>query len=83
MVIKTGRAPYSERWGARIAEQRELRRWTRPQLASELDVSRQAVKAWETGVYPPSDRHRIRLARLFNMEPNALFDLRLDDEVAA
>ena len=83
MVITTGRPTYSERWGQRIAEQRNLRGWDRSDLAGELGVSRQAVAAWEAGDYPPKDLHRVRIARLFNMEPNALFDLRLDDEVEA
>ena len=83
MVIQTGRPTYAERWGTRIAEQRHLRGLDVPELADVLGVSRQAVRAWETGKYPPSDTHRIKIARYFNMEPNGLFDLRLDDEVAA
>lgn len=83
MVIQTGRPTYAERWGQRISEQRNLRGLDISGLAIALGVSRQAVKAWETGKYTPSDTHRIKLARFFNMEPNGLFDLRLDDEVAA
>ena len=83
MVIQTGRATYAERWGERISEQRNLRGLDVSGLADVLGVSRQAVRAWETGKYPPSDNHRIKIARFFNMEPNGLFDLRLEDEVAA
>ena len=80
MVIDAGRATYPERWGATIKELRTSRGLTVQQFAVELGVSRQAVKVWENGNFPPSDRNRILIARFFNIPPTILFDLRLDDE---
>lgn len=80
MVIEVGTPNYPLRWGRTIRQMRELRGLTILELASELNITRQTVMAWESGRVPPSDRNRIMLARFFNVQPNVLFDLRMDDE---
>ncbi len=44
------------------------------QLGEALDVSRQAVNAIETGKYDPSLPLAFKIARLFNMPVQEIFD---------
>ena len=53
---------------------REERSWTQAQLADALDVSRQTVNALETGRYDPSLPLAFRLAELFELAIEELFD---------
>jgi putative transcriptional regulator len=55
----------------RLRELRSERNWTQGKLAHELDVSRQTVNAIETGKYDPSLPLAFRIAWLF--------DLRIED----
>jgi putative transcriptional regulator len=55
----------------RVRELRSERNWTQGKLAHELDVSRQTVNAIETGKYDPSLPLAFRIAWLF--------DLRIED----
>ena len=80
MQIEMGTPTYPERWGRRLAELRAIRGLSQSELATEIGVSRQSVKVWEQGKFPPSDRNRILLARFFRTEPGIMFDLRSDDE---
>ncbi len=58
----------------RLKELRSERGWTQAQLAEELDVSRQAVNAVETGKYDPSLPLAFRIARLFGLPIQEIFD---------
>lgn len=58
----------------RLKELRSARGWTQAQLAEELDVSRQAVNAVETGKYDPSLPLAFRIARLFRVPIEEIFD---------
>ena len=51
--------------------------WTQAQLARELEVSRQAVNAIETGKYDPSLPLAFRVARLFG---HPIEDIFIDNE---
>lgn len=53
---------------------RAMRNWSQAELAGRLDVSRQAVNAIETGKYDPSLPLAFKLARLFEMPIEAIFD---------
>lgn len=53
---------------------RAMRNWSQADLAEHLDVSRQAVNAIETGKYDPSLPLAFKLARLFNMPIEEIFD---------
>ncbi|MEY4270946.1 MAG: hypothetical protein RLZZ58_2162 [Pseudomonadota bacterium] len=53
---------------------RAMRDWSQADLADQLDVSRQAVNAIETGKYDPSLPLAFKLARLFAMPIEAIFD---------
>lgn len=48
--------------------------WSQAELAGRLDVSRQAVNAIETGKYDPSLPLAFRIARLFAMSIEEIFD---------
>ncbi|MEL6200589.1 MAG: helix-turn-helix transcriptional regulator [Pseudomonadota bacterium] len=63
----------------RLKVLRAERDWTQAQLASALEVSRQTVNAIETGKFDPSLTLAFRVARLFEMPIEAIFD---DGEVA-
>jgi len=47
--------------------------WTQAQLASELDVSRQTVNAIEKGKFDPSLPLAFKVARLFGMSIEDVF----------
>jgi len=53
---------------------RAMRSWSQAELADRLDVSRQAVNAIETGKYDPSLPLAFKLARLFDMPIEEIFD---------
>ena len=52
----------------------EISNWRQAELADRLDVSRQAVNAIETGTYDPSLPLAFKLARLFEMPIEDIFD---------
>lgn len=58
----------------RLKVLRAERNWSQAELAVELDVSRQAVNAIETGKHDPSLPLAFRIARLFNMTIEEIFD---------
>ncbi|MBH0113117.1 helix-turn-helix transcriptional regulator [Novosphingobium sp. YJ-S2-02] len=62
----------------RLKVLRAERSWSQAQLAEYLDVSRQAVNAIETGKHDPSLPLAFRIARLFNLAIEDIFD----DELA-
>ena len=53
---------------------RATRDWTQLDLAVALDVSRQTVNAIETGKYDPSLPLAFRLARLFGLSIEEIFE---------
>jgi putative transcriptional regulator len=52
---------------------RAQRDWTQADLARALEVSRQTVNAIETGKYDPSLPLAFKLARLFSLPIEAIF----------
>lgn len=58
----------------RLKVLRAERDWSQQHLAERLQVSRQSVNAIETGKYDPSLPLAFRLARLFEMKIEELFD---------
>lgn len=58
----------------RLKVLRAERDWSQAELGARLDVSRQAVNAIETGKYDPSLPLAFRIARLFNMAIEEIFD---------
>ena len=53
---------------------RAERDWSQADLADRLGVSRQTVNAVETGKYDPSLPLAFRIARLFDLSIEAIFD---------
>lgn len=64
---------------SRIRELRERFGWSQGELAEKLEVSRQTVNAIETGKYDPSLPLAFKLARLFDMPIEDIFN---DDDSA-
>ena len=58
---------------SRVRELREHRNWSQGELAERLEVSRQTVNAIETGKYDPSLPLAFRIARLFELSLEAIF----------
>lgn len=58
----------------RLKVLRAERNWSQAELAMQLDVSRQAVNAIETGKHDPSLPLAFKLARLFNLSIEEIFD---------
>jgi putative transcriptional regulator len=69
MVSLAGRAVKN-----RLKVLRAERNWSQADLGERLDVSRQAVNAIETGKYDPSLPLAFRIARLFAMRIEEIFD---------
>ena len=53
---------------------RAMRNWSQAELAERLDVSRQTVNALETGKYDPSLPLAFKIARLFQMPVEEIFE---------
>ena len=58
----------------RLRELRATREWSQSDLAQKLEVSRQTVNALETGRYDPSLPLAFKIARLFNVAIEDVFD---------
>jgi putative transcriptional regulator len=58
----------------RLRVLRAERQWSQADLAARLDVSRQAVNAIETGKHDPSLPLAFRIARLFDLRIEEIFD---------
>lgn len=57
-----------------IRQLRGERGWSQAVLAEKLDISRQSVNAVETGRYDPSLPLAFRIARLFGVAIEAIFE---------
>ena len=57
-----------------IRQLRGERGWSQAVLAEKLDVSRQSINAIETGRYDPSLPLALRIARLFGVPVEMIFD---------
>ena len=53
---------------------RAMRNWSQADLAERLDVSRQTINALETGKYDPSLPLAFKIARLFQMPVEEIFE---------
>lgn len=58
----------------RLRVLRAEREWSQATLAGELAVSRQTVNAIETGKYDPGLPLAFKMARLFNLAIEDIFD---------
>ena len=58
----------------RLKVLRAERNWSQAELGDRLGVSRQAVNAIETGKYDPSLPLAFKLARLFEMRIEEIFE---------
>jgi putative transcriptional regulator len=64
----------------RLKVLRAERNWSQADLADKLDVSRQSVNAIETGKYDPSLPLAFKIARVFGLSIEQIFN---EDESAA
>ena len=66
----------------RLKVLRAERDWTQADLAEKLEVSRQTINAIEKGKFDPSLPLAFKLARLFSMSIESIFDdeVRVDAE---
>ena len=58
----------------RLRELRDRHAWSQGELAAQLDVSRQTVNAIETGKFDPSLPLAFRIAKLFRMNIESIFE---------
>ncbi|HXP11873.1 MAG TPA: helix-turn-helix transcriptional regulator [Acidobacteriaceae bacterium] len=58
----------------RMRDLRALRGWSQALLAEQLEVSRQSVNAIETGRYDPSLPLAFRIARIFALPIEQIFE---------
>jgi putative transcriptional regulator len=60
---------------SKLRELREAKDWSQSDLADKLGVSRQTVNAIETEKYDPSLPLAFKVARLFKMSIEEIFDM--------
>jgi putative transcriptional regulator len=58
----------------RLRDLRALRGWSQAHLAEQLEVSRQSVNAIETGRYDPSLPLAFRIAKIFALPIEQIFE---------
>jgi putative transcriptional regulator len=58
----------------RLKDLRAERGWSQAALAEKLEVSRQSVNAIETGKYDPSLPLAFRIARIFGLRIEEIFE---------
>jgi putative transcriptional regulator len=58
----------------RLRELRAVREWSQSDLAEKLEVSRQTINAIETGKYDPSLPLAFKVARLFKLRIEDIFE---------
>ena len=58
----------------RLKVLRAERGWSQADLADRLEVSRQSINAIESGKYDPSLPHAFKIARIFNLPIEQIFD---------
>lgn len=58
---------------------RAMKNLSQAALADELGVSRQTINAMEAGKYAPSTILALKLAQLFDVSVNDIFELEDDD----
>lgn len=58
----------------RLRVLRAERKWSQADLAEQLNISRQSVNAIETGKYDPSLPLAFKIARLFKMQIEEIFN---------
>jgi putative transcriptional regulator len=58
----------------RLRELREKRNWSQAELGERLSVSRQTINALETEKYDPSLPLAFRIARLFKLKIEDIFE---------
>lgn len=63
----------------RLRVLRAERNWSQAELADRLNVSRQTINALETGKYDPSLILAFKIAKLFDMDIEAVFQPTDDD----
>jgi len=59
----------------RLKALRAQKGWSQQELADRLEVSRQSVNAIETGKYDPSLPLAFKIAKLFGMAIEAIFEV--------
>ena len=58
----------------RLKVLRAERSWSQADLADRLEVSRQSINAIETGKYDPSLPLAFKIARIFDLQIEQIFD---------
>lgn len=58
----------------RLRELRAVKEWSQSDLAEKLEVSRQTINAIETGKYDPSLPLAFKVARLFKLRIEDIFE---------
>ena len=58
----------------RLPQLRDKHGWSQGELAEQLEVSRQTVNAIETGKYDPSLPLAFRIAKLFRLPIESIFE---------
>ena len=61
-------------FGEKLQALRKARGWSQEGLATQINVSRQALSKWESGASDPSTSNLLALAKLFGIDAKELLD---------
>ena len=59
-------------FGEKLQALRKARSWSQEELATQINVSRQALSKWESGASVPDTEHVVALSRLFGVSTDYL-----------
>lgn len=75
-MIRRQVAPrFKDGWGESIQELREIHGYSVTDLANKLNVSKSTVSRWESEITIPGIITAIKLADLFGVEVETIFDI--------
>lgn len=75
MAFSTGmKTPFSRRIGMNIAKMRNARDWSQEKLAERVDVDDSTVERWEYGSVVPCGLDVLKLAVVFGVGTDAIYD---------
>lgn len=64
-----------------IRKLRESRNWSQADLANQLNITRAAVNAWETGISNPSIPILVKLAEVFKVTTDYLLGIDTTEKI--
>ena len=66
-------------FGEKLQALRKARGWSQEELATQINVSRQALSKWESGASVPDTENVVALSRLFGVSTDYLLQAEIEE----